>query len=175
MAGAYIIAAKMELQELYSRKAYNIKAVMDGGAETPSLLPFHPILPVAGEPVIIDTDPGVDDALALVLASAAGMRLEGVTIVHGNGSDIKQVKKGGTAQLRASVWRAHLSRQCQKYRRLTNRACRAGLLCCHGVLRRAHVAVRVRCAAGNQRQHLPATCRCEPKHGGVPGRWQAHS
>ena len=35
---------------------------------------------------------GVDDALALVLASAAGMRLEGVTIVHGNGSDIRQVR-----------------------------------------------------------------------------------
>jgi len=53
---------------------------------------FCPVLPAPGEPVIVDTDPGVDDALALVLASAAGMRLEGVTIVHGNGSDIRQVR-----------------------------------------------------------------------------------
>ena len=44
-----------------------------------------------GEPVIVDTDPGVDDALALVLAVAAGLQLEGVTIVHGNGSDVKQL------------------------------------------------------------------------------------
>lgn len=52
---------------------------------------FSPQTPQAGEPVIIDTDPGIDDALALVLAAASSMRIEGVTIVHGNGKDVRQL------------------------------------------------------------------------------------
>lgn len=32
---------------------------------------------------------GVDDAFALILAVAAGLTIEGVTIVHGNGGDVK--------------------------------------------------------------------------------------
>jgi len=52
---------------------------------------FSPATPQAGDPVIIDTDPGVDDAMALVLAAASGMRIEGVTIVHGNGDDVREL------------------------------------------------------------------------------------
>jgi inosine-uridine nucleoside N-ribohydrolase len=59
---------------------------------------FTPQAPLAGEPIIIDTDPGVDDALALVFACAAGMHVEGITIVHGNGSDVKQVGLGVPAR-----------------------------------------------------------------------------
>ena len=34
---------------------------------------------------------GVDDAFALILAVAAGMSIEGVTIVHGNGACVKSL------------------------------------------------------------------------------------
>ena len=61
---------------------------------------FSPQTPLAGEPVIIDTDPGIDDALALVLAAASSMRIEGVTIVHGNGKDVQQL---GTVDVRARL------------------------------------------------------------------------
>lgn len=39
--------------------------------------------------VIIDTDPGVDDAFAIVMAVTAGMQIEGLTIVHGNGDCVE--------------------------------------------------------------------------------------
>jgi hypothetical protein len=61
---------------------------------------FSPQTPQAGEPVIIDTDPGIDDALALILAAASNMRIEGVTIVHGNGKDVRQL---GTVDVRARL------------------------------------------------------------------------
>jgi len=37
-------------------------------------------------PIIIDTDPGVDDALALMLALASGLPVQGITTVYGNGT-----------------------------------------------------------------------------------------
>ena len=72
---------------------------------------FSPQTPLAGEPVIIDTDPGIDDALALVFAAASSMRIEGVTIVHGNGKDVRQL---GTVDVRARlrVWLANQRSMC---------------------------------------------------------------
>jgi purine nucleosidase len=53
-----------------------------------------------GTRVIIDTDPGVDDALAILLAlGAQNMAVEGLTIVCGNGKDIR--KLGANAKLLA--------------------------------------------------------------------------
>ena len=52
---------------------------------------FKPELPTDGERVIIDTDPGVDDAMALILCASSGIRIEGVTIVQGNGKDVEQL------------------------------------------------------------------------------------
>ena len=47
---------------------------------------------VAPHRVIIDTDPGIDDALAILLAfGAESIAVEGLTIVCGNGSDIKKL------------------------------------------------------------------------------------
>ena len=52
--------------------------------------------------VIIDTDPGVDDALAILLAfGSPNLVVEGLTIVCGNGKDIK--KLGANAKLLARV------------------------------------------------------------------------
>ena len=44
--------------------------------------------------VIIDTDPGIDDALALLLAfgSPQEITVEGLTIVPGNGKSTQQVR-----------------------------------------------------------------------------------
>lgn len=58
-------------------------------AETPVV---ELLTPYAGPPtVIIDTDPGIDDAMALLLAFAAHKRKEisiiGITIVIGNNGD----------------------------------------------------------------------------------------
>jgi inosine-uridine nucleoside N-ribohydrolase len=44
--------------------------------------------------VIIDCDPGIDDAVALLLAlSSPNLIIEGITIVHGNSSDIEKLAK----------------------------------------------------------------------------------
>ena len=52
--------------------------------------------------IIIDTDPGVDDALALLLAFAsAEVTVEALTIVCGNGKDINQL--GANAKLLARI------------------------------------------------------------------------
>ena len=52
--------------------------------------------------IIIDTDPGVDDALAILLAfGAERIVVEGLTIVCGNGNDIAQL--GANAKLLARV------------------------------------------------------------------------
>ena len=52
--------------------------------------------------IIIDTDPGVDDALALLLAfAAAEVTVEALTIVCGNGKDINQL--GANAKLLARI------------------------------------------------------------------------
>lgn len=57
---------------------------------------------VAPRRVIIDTDPGVDDALAILLAfGAKNIVVEGLTVVCGNGKDIK--KLGANAKLLARV------------------------------------------------------------------------
>jgi hypothetical protein len=49
--------------------------------------------------VIIDTDPGIDDSMALLLAFAAHKRGEikiiGITIVHGNNNDIDMLARWG--------------------------------------------------------------------------------
>jgi inosine-uridine nucleoside N-ribohydrolase len=37
-----------------------------------------------GKRIIIDTDPGIDDALAISLAVASGMEIEGITTIFGN-------------------------------------------------------------------------------------------
>jgi inosine-uridine nucleoside N-ribohydrolase len=37
-----------------------------------------------GKRIIIDTDPGIDDALAIALAVASGMEIEGITTIFGN-------------------------------------------------------------------------------------------
>lgn len=50
--------------------------------------------------IIIDTDPGVDDALAILLAfGAKNIQVEGLTIVCGNGKDIRRL--GANAKLLA--------------------------------------------------------------------------
>lgn len=52
--------------------------------------------------VIIDSDPGIDDALAILLAfGAEGITVEGLTIVCGNGNDI--AKLGANAKLIARM------------------------------------------------------------------------
>ena len=43
---------------------------------------------------------GIDDALALILAVAAGLTLEGVTIVFGNGNDVKRLGTNAKCILR---------------------------------------------------------------------------
>ena len=62
--------------------------------------------------VIIDTDPGVDDALAILLAfGSPNLVVEGLTIVCGNGKDIK--KLGLTARATAAIaLHAALMRSC---------------------------------------------------------------
>ena len=54
----------------------------------------------AARRIIIDTDPGIDDALAILLAlGAPNIRVEGLTIVCGNGNNIKQL--GANAKMLA--------------------------------------------------------------------------
>ena len=56
----------------------------------------------AARRVIIDTDPGIDDMLALFLAfGSTSIIVEGLTIVCGNGKDIK--KLGANAKLLARI------------------------------------------------------------------------
>ena len=49
--------------------------------------------------LVIDTDPGIDDAMALLLAfgSSGNVTVEGLTIVCGNGKNVKQL--GANAKL----------------------------------------------------------------------------
>lgn len=45
--------------------------------------------------ILIDTDPGIDDALAILLAPASPeLSLEGLSIVHGNCSLVQAVRNG---------------------------------------------------------------------------------
>ena len=89
--GANVMLGKPDAVELTSGEA---RTLCEGA------MSFLPQTPQAGEPVIIDTDPGIDDALALVFAAASSMRIEGVTIVHGNGKDVRQL---GTVDVRARL------------------------------------------------------------------------
>lgn len=72
-----------------------MSAVMKHGADEP----FEPLSPASRKRVVIDTDPGIDDTMALLLAFGSSTRLsvEGLTIVCGNGNDITQL--GANARL----------------------------------------------------------------------------
>ena len=52
------------------------------------------------QPILIDTDPGVDDAMALLLAAASPeLDLVGVTTVFGNGADVSIMTQNALAVL----------------------------------------------------------------------------
>jgi purine nucleosidase len=52
------------------------------------------------QPILIDTDPGIDDAMALLLAAASPeLTLAGVTTVFGNGADVAMMTRNALAIL----------------------------------------------------------------------------
>mmetsp|Transcript_4999 Transcript_4999/g.13789 ORF Transcript_4999/g.13789 Transcript_4999/m.13789 type:complete len:389 (-) Transcript_4999:133-1299(-) len=83
------------------------------GMSVAAMLAGQPPVPVSAEApkrqsalsprrILIDTDPGVDDALALLLAMGSDeLQIEGLTIVFGNGKDIRVL--GANAKLVARL------------------------------------------------------------------------
>lgn len=76
----------------------------------------------ASRRIMIDTDPGVDDALALLLAfgSREELSIEGLTIVFGNGNDIRELganakfllRLAGVEQVPVSLGKAPMQHKC---------------------------------------------------------------